>query len=191
MVAAYDRYPSLVLIVTHTKRLIIRGYRESDFDDFAEMNANSQVVRYFPKPFTQEESRVAFDKIRRQIAESGLGFYALESKRDSQFVGFTGLSSPEFFADFVPCVEIGWRLRSSYWGRGLATEAALACLEYGWTRFNLKEILSFAPAANLPSIGVMKKIGMTFVKNFQHPRLLEYPHLVDCMLYSVQNPRKR
>jgi RimJ/RimL family protein N-acetyltransferase len=182
------RCPSFILIVTHTKRLIIRDYREADFDAFAEMNADPQVVRYFPKPFDRDESRIAFDKIRNRIAESGLGFYALEAKRDGQFVGFTGLSSPEFPADFMPCVEIGWRLRSEYWGQGLATEAARACLDYGWSRFELKEILSFAPVANQPSIGVMKKIGMTFVKHFHHPRLLKCPRLVDCVLYSIQNP---
>lgn len=179
-----------MLIVTQTKRLIVRNYRESDFDAFAEMNADPQVVRYFPKPFEREESRIAFDKIRQRITESGLGFYAIESKQDGHFVGFTGLSAPEFPADFMPCVEIGWRLRTKYWGQGLATEAALACLEYGWSRFNLNEVLSFAPAVNLPSIGVMEKIGMTFVKTFQHPRLLNYPDLVECVLYSIQNPRK-
>ena len=188
---AHDRFPSLVLIITQTKRLIIRDYCESDFDAFAEMNADPQVVRYFPKPFARQESRDAFDKIRQRIAESGLGFYALESRQDSQFVGFSGLSSPEFPADFMPCVEAGWRLRTKYWGQGLATEAALACLDYGWSCFELEKIHSFAPAVNLPSISVMKKIGMSFVKTFQHPRLLKFPELVDCVLYSVQNPKKK
>ncbi len=82
---------------------------------------------------------------------------------------------PLFEAHFTPCVEIGWRLAHEYWGRGYATEAARAALDFGFHRLELKEIVSFTVPANRRSRSVMERIGMTHSPNddFEHPLL---PH---------------
>jgi RimJ/RimL family protein N-acetyltransferase len=77
------------------------------------------------------------------------------------FIGFVGLSVPRFEAHFTPCVEIGWRLAYEYWGRGYATEAARAVLDFGFQQLALREIVSFTTTANLRSRAVMERIGMT------------------------------
>lgn len=64
---------------------------------------------------------------------------------------------PPYETHFMPCVEVGWRLAHEHWGKGYATEGALASLEYGFETLQLKEIVSFTTIHNERSIAVMKK----------------------------------
>ena len=173
-------------IVTETERLIIRHYKEEDFSAFAEMNADEKVMEHFPSVLSEKESLAMFEKLNIRLDKTGKCFWAAELKENNDFIGFIGLSEPNFEADFIPCTEIGLRLRSKYWGLGYATEGAKACLEVGWNQFGVEEILSFAVKGNLPSIHVMRKIGMSYDKNFIHPQLHKWPELEECVLYRVQ-----
>lgn len=175
-------------IKIEAERLIIRSYQESDLDGFYDMCSDPDVMRFFPNTMTKEQCRESIEKFERSQEEYGYCFWALELKENGDFVGFTGLNSPKIDTDFVPCVEIGWRLRSKYHGVGLATEAARACLQYGWEHLRLDEIVAYAPAVNLPSIHVMKKIGMHWVKDFELSLLKDYPNLNPCVLYRIDNP---
>ncbi len=173
-------------IVTETERLIIRHYKEEDFRAFAEMNADAEVMRNFPNTLNEDESRAMFERLNIRIDETGKCFWAAELKENNEYIGFIGLSEPNYEADFMPCTEIGWRLRSKYWGKGYATEGAKACLQVGWDQFDLEEILCIAVTANLASIRVMKKLGMTYVKNFIHPSLKQWPEMEECVLYRIR-----
>lgn len=172
-------------IVTETERLIVRHYKDEDFDAFAEMNADEVVMEHFPSALSPKESRAMFERLNTRLEETGKSFWAVELKENNDYIGFIGLSEPNYEADFMPCTEIGWRLRSKYWGKGYATEGALACLEVGWTQFGLTEILSIAVKNNLPSIHVMRKLGMTYENNFIHPHLKQWPEIEECVLYKI------
>ena len=74
-----------------------------------------------------------------------------------------GLSEQSYEAPFTPCVDIGWRLKPTFWHMGLATEGAKRCLKYGFQDIQLSKIFSVAPVINTPSIHVMKKIGMYYL----------------------------
>ena len=88
-------------------------------------------------------------------------FLHVRSKKRYECIGFVGLSTPTFEAYFTPCVEIGWRLHSRYHGKGYATEAARAVLQFGFeTLALLEEIVSFTVPMNKKSRNVMEKIGM-------------------------------
>ncbi|WP_259276954.1 GNAT family N-acetyltransferase [Pedomonas mirosovicensis] len=106
-------------VVIETPRLALREWRGEDRAPFAAMNADPEVMRYFPRPYTPEESNAMVDRIMAMMAERGFGFYAVEEKGGAPFIGFVGLSVPRFEAAFTPCVEIGWRLMRSAWGAGL------------------------------------------------------------------------
>jgi ribosomal-protein-alanine N-acetyltransferase len=95
------------------------------------------------------------------------------------------LSVPNFQAHFMPAVEIGWRLDRTCWGRGFATEAALATLVDGFSRVGLTEIVSFTAPPNLRSIRVVERLGMTHnpADDFDHPRLPEGHRLRRHVLY--------
>ncbi|SDI85331.1 Protein N-acetyltransferase, RimJ/RimL family [Frankineae bacterium MT45] len=160
-----------------TERLIMRSWRDSDREPFAEMNANPEVMRYFPALLTRAESDAAVDRIQASIDTNGFGMWAIERIDTGQFIGFVGLAVPRFEAAFTPCVEVGWRLTPEAWGQGFATEAARRSLVAGFDEFGLDEIVSMAVVANLPSRAVMERIGMwhDLDGDFDHPMVPEGP----------------
>ena len=151
--------------------VLLRQWRDDDFEQFAEMNADLEVMRFFPKPLTRTESEEFFSRLRACFDAQGWGLWALEV--GGAFAGFTGLAYPSFSAHFTPCVEIGWRLRREYWGRGIAYAAALAAQAYAFERLKLNELVSFTSATNTRSRRLMERLG--FIRNskddFLHPLL--------------------
>jgi len=95
------------------------------------------------------------------------------------------LSIPQFTAYFTPCIEIGWRLAAPFWNQGYASEGAQAALDFGFTQCNLKEIVAFTVPANIASIRVMEKIGMSYIDNFDHPVLADGDPLRRHVLYRI------
>lgn len=159
--------------IIETPRLRLRLWREADLEPFRAINADAEVMEHFPKTLDAEESDAVAGRIIACQQDHGFCFWALEDKQDDRFIGFTGLNVPRFDADFMPCVEIGWRLAREHWGRGLATEAASASLGYGFDVLGLDEIVAFATPGNTPSIRVMEKLGMRYDSDFEHPGLPE------------------
>ena len=148
------------MIRIETDRLVLRNWREEDRQAFFEMNADPEVMRFFERTRSRAEADVAFDRFVREIDRNGYGFWAMELRDIGQVIGFTGLRDIHFDAPFTPAVEIGWRLLTSHWGNGYATEAARASLAYGFQQMALPEIVSFAVPENWPSRRVMERIGM-------------------------------
>jgi ribosomal-protein-alanine N-acetyltransferase len=89
------------------------------------------------------------------------------------FIGFVGLWVPGFTTHFTPCVEIGWRLAKEHWGNGYASEAAVACLRFGFEKLTLKQIVAFTAPLNKRSTAVMERIGMSRnpEDDFDHPNI--------------------
>lgn len=169
----------------NTGRLILRDWKESDTAEFVRMNSDEQVMRYFLKTLSPEESSGFLGRIRQEIADCGFGLFAVERAEDHAFIGFVGLHKVTFDVDFAPDVEIGWRLLPEYHGRGYATEAAKACLEFARDTIGLKAVCSFTSLPNKASERVMQKTGMTFVKEFDHPMVAENHPLQRHVLYEV------
>jgi len=178
----------LVEVHIRTDRLMLRGWREEDYEPFAAMNADPAVMRYFAAPLSAEETRLAMQRVEEQFALHGFGFWAAELKSSGEFAGFIGLGVPRFEAHFTPCVEIGWRLREKFWNRGLATEGARAVLEWAFETVGLREIVAFTAAGNLASRRVMEKIGMLRdpAEDFEHPSLPEGHALRPHVLYRAR-----
>ena len=156
-----------------TDRLVLRQWRDGDRPAFAAMNADPCVMRFFGFTRTREQSDAIMNLLSAHIAEHGFGFFALELRASGEVIGFTGLQPVDFDAAFTPAVEIGWRLLPAHWGKGYATEAAAACLDLGFGRHGLAEIVSFAVVGNRPSRRVMERIGMRREPafDFDHPRV--------------------
>ena len=156
-----------------TPRLILRRWKDSDREAFAAINADSKVMEFFPSPLTTRQSNALVDKIESHFRKHGFGAFAAELRTSHVFAGFIGLNIPSFHAHFTPCVEIGWRLGSQFWGQGLATEGAQAVLQYARTVLKLREVVSFTVPANHRSRRVMEKLEMTRdpADDFDHPQL--------------------
>src|SRR5712691_6026333 len=110
----------------------MRGWRESDREPFAAMNADPRVMEHFAGVMTAEASDAYVDRVEAHFAEHGFGLWAVEAPGEVAFAGFVGLAVPRFEAHFMPAVEVGWRLAAEWWGRGYATEAGRAALGYGF-----------------------------------------------------------
>jgi RimJ/RimL family protein N-acetyltransferase len=82
-------------------------------------------------------------------------------------------------------VDIGWRLGKKFWNQGLATEGALACLGFAQQK-QINEVVSMASIGNTASIQVMKKIGMNYWKDFDHPELGNFPDIRRCNLFRIE-----
>jgi len=130
-------------------------------------------MEYFPEALSREKSDALADAIRAHIEEHGCGLWAVEIPGVASFAGYVGLAMPRFEAHFTPCTEIGWRLASSFWGHGYATEGALAVMAFGFQTLGLNEIVSLAASDNHQSRRVMERLGM--VRNpeddFDHPAI--------------------
>jgi RimJ/RimL family protein N-acetyltransferase len=160
-----------------TPRLVLRQWRESDLAPFAELNADAEVMRYFPATLSRAQSDAFAERVRLTLGEQGWGLWAVELPDAAQFVGFVGLNRASFEAHFTPAVEVGWRLARRYWGHGYATEAARAALQFGFGELTLDQIVSFSATINQPSIRVMQRLGMTSdpSEDFDHPAVADGP----------------
>ncbi|HEY0981586.1 MULTISPECIES: GNAT family N-acetyltransferase [unclassified Schlesneria] len=170
-----------------TDRLLLRRWRESDGPLFAQMNADPKVMECFPSLLTREESDESMRRICEHFDEHGFGLWAVEVPGTAEFIGYVGLKYPTWQAWFTPCVEVGWRIDSRYWGNGYAPEAAKASLEFAFHAAGLKEIYSFTVPHNLRSRRVMEKIGMTHMQehDFAHPILAPDHPLSRHVLYRI------
>ncbi len=175
-------------IEIETPRLRLRRWRESDLEPFADLNADPEVMRYFPAPYTREQTMLLFEAIQREFTDFGYGLYAAEEKDSERFMGYIGFHRADLAVDFCPGVEIGWRLAKAFWNKGYATEGAAACLERGFGGLGFDTVLSFTAAVNRPSERVMQKIGMSRVRCFEHPGLPEGHPLRPHVLYGVSKP---
>jgi len=155
-----------------TERLRLRQWKRPDWEAFAALNADPQVMAFFPRVLERSESDAMAERLCAQIAERGWGLWAVEVVGGKSFVGFVGLSVPGYKIPASPCVEIGWRLAREQWGKGYATEAALGALRVGFDTLGLDEIVSFTAVQNFRSRAVMERIGMHDTgQTFEHPRL--------------------
>jgi RimJ/RimL family protein N-acetyltransferase len=172
-------------IFIETPRLILRQWTETDYQPYIELNQDKDIMEFFPNVSTAVETLAQIDRFMTRIEQNGYGFFAVERKDNGQFIGFTGLSQPGFESHFTPCVEIGWRLSKANWNQGFATEAASACLEYGFNKLGLDEIYSFTSVRNKRSERVMIKIGMKKEGVFDHPSIEEGHFLKEHVLYKA------
>ncbi len=170
-----------------SERLGFRNWKVDDVDLLYKLNSNEEVMRYFPSVQTKEQCAEFIIRMQKQFKKNKFCYFAVDLLGTEEFIGFVGISEQTYEIDFNPSVDIGWRLLPEFWGKGYATEGAKACLQYGFETIKLDKIISVAPTINIPSITVMKKVGMQKVKLFNHPSLKAFPKLEECMLYEILN----
>ena len=180
----------LMIPVLETDRLYLRQWQASDFATFAEMNADPEVMQYFPKLLTPNVSDIIANKCQQLIADQGWGFWAVSLKDSSKtcenFIGFVGLNDTHVDMSFAPAVEIAWRLDKDHWGQGYATEAARVALKFAFEVLELNEVVAFTAVINKRSQLVMRRIGMKNTQdNFYHPALEANHRLAKHVLYKI------
>ena len=166
-------------VVIKTDRLLLRRFTEDDAPLLYELNLDPEVIRYTYDPMTDVEhaKNVLSEVILPQYVLYDHGRWAVHLRSNAEFIGWCGLK----YLSETNEVDLGYRFRKKFWGQGYATEAASACIEYGFKRLNLHRIVGRAVPENLGSIRVLEKCGLEYL----HEEVMRgYLHKT----YQVTNP---
>ncbi len=177
--------------VLESSRLRFRTWIPDDIPAYARLSSDPDVMQYFPKAFWLDEEKAEHSVMgfMQHFDDKGFTYYATERKDSNEFIGFIGMKSISYEVFFAPAVDIGWRLAKEHWGRGFATEGAIATMLHFFENFNYDKLVSMTPVSNQPSWNVMRKIGMKKLENFDHPLLEPNDELLEHVLYVKENPR--
>jgi RimJ/RimL family protein N-acetyltransferase len=144
------------MLTLETERLILRQWREDDFEDYAAICADPEVMRYLGgKPFTRLEAwrHMAFLIGHWQLR--GYGHWAVEEKATGRVIGRLGFLNPEGWPGF----EVGWTLARDAWGKGYASEGARHALSHAFTEMGRRRVISLIHPENRASIKVAERMG--------------------------------
>jgi len=146
-----------VIPTLETERLRLRPFRRSDFDDYAALCADPEVMRWVwdGKAFTRETAWRHFAFLIGHWHVRGVGTWAVEAKADGSFLGRIGFFQPEGW----PGLELTWILVRRAWGQGYATEGARAALDHAFTAWDQAHVISLIQQSNHPSIRVAERLG--------------------------------
>ena len=143
-------------VILETDRLILRMFRESDFEAYARLCADPEVMRFLGgKTFDRIEAWRNMASIIGHWHLRGYGHWAVEEKASGKLAGRIGFLNPEGWPGF----ELGWTLAREFWGRGYATEGAQSALKYGFYELNREHIISLIHPENKASIRVAERLG--------------------------------
>jgi len=118
---------------------------------------------------TREQAAASLEAFETEWEEKGFGLFAVERVDRHELIGFAGLSEPTFLPEIMPAIEIGWRFARDSWGKGFATEAARAALDFGLVTLRIPEIVSIYQVQNRASGRIMAKLGMRFDRQTLDP----------------------
>jgi RimJ/RimL family protein N-acetyltransferase len=147
-------------IILETPRLLLRENVLEDAPFFLELNSDPEVTQHTGDGAFKnvEEAEAIVRYVIAQYEANGYGRWLVSLKETGESLGWCGLKYHSDSGD----TDLGYRLMKRYWGKGYATEAGRACLDYGFKEFGLKRIIGRVATGNLASIQVLKKLGMTF-----------------------------
>lgn len=168
----------------------LRQWNDSDLAPLAAMNADPEVMRYLLTPVTRAQPEEMLLRSRKGIEERGWGVWAVEV--DREFAGKVGLHVPTYPLPLSPCTEVLWRLPREFWERGIAFAAASEAVERGFSQVGLDEIAAFTTPANLRSIRLMERLGLTrdLEGDFDHPLVPEGHPPRRHILFRKAKPRR-
>ena len=163
-----------------TDRLKLRMWREQDFEPYAEMCADPEIMRYLGgKTLNRLEAWRHMAFLIGHWDLLGYGHWAVEEKASGAFAGRVGFLNP---ADW-PGFEIGWTLGRTFWGKGYATEAARRALQFGFDDLNRSHVISLIHPDNKASIRVAERLGEKLEGNTE---LLGH----DVLIYGIDRPAR-
>lgn len=143
-----------------TERFFLRPRTAEDTSACFEMDSDPEVVRFVPGPWDDPAAHRAFIEARTLGPwPEGMGYWVIEARDEpGSFLGWILLLPTDGAGSDV---EIGWRLARGFWGQGIATEAARPVLDHALDTLGLGRVVAEIAAANVGSISVAEKLGMT------------------------------
>lgn len=155
-----------------TKRLILRKFEDTDFEQMFLMDSNPEVMKYIGVPLLTDvnESKNLIKNLQKQYAENGVGRLAVVEKESGLVTGWSGLKLlTEEINGYHNILELGYRFLPEFWGKGYALEAAEASLDLGFNHLNAEAIYANAHIENRGSIHILSKLGFEKTSEFEEP----------------------
>lgn len=166
--------------ILETERLTLRVFRPEDIENFAPIEADPEVMRFYssgPRPREQAERNIGYFIQTQQ--EHGFSLWAVIHKADQRLIGYCGLMPQAIEDKREP--EIGYKLAVPYWGQGLATEAARAVRDWGFRHLDVPRLVSIIDPGSAASIRVAEKNGMAYDRSITYAGK-------PCLVYAVKRP---
>ena len=165
--------------ILETPRLVLREFVPEDADALARVVCDPKTMRYYPAPCDRAGVEQWIERNRRRYENDGVGLWAMVLKATGEMIGDCGIIRQQVESESL--YEIGYHLRRDQWGQGLATEAAIACREWGFAHLGVDRLISLIRPENIPSQRVAERNGMTIWKEVEWRGLRHY-------VYSIANP---
>jgi RimJ/RimL family protein N-acetyltransferase len=157
------------MAVLETSRLILREFVPKDAEALARVICDRETMRFYPAPFVRSEADEWIARNCQRYEEHRHGLWAMDLKSTGEMIGDCGITVQK--VDGEGLQEIGYHVRRDLWGHGLATEAARACRDYGFTRLDAPFLISLIRPENVASWRVAERNGMTIWKETTHANL--------------------
>lgn len=167
-----------------TERLILREMVSSDDVGMFELDSNPEVHRFLGnKPVKNiKESQGYIENVRQQYRDNGIGRWAVILKETNEFIGWSGIKLiKDVINNHQNFYEIGYRFIQKHWGKGYASEAGLAFVNYAFNEMKVEKLYAYADAGNVNSRHILEKLGMHYVNSFEYDGEEE-------VWYEMQNP---
>lgn len=158
-------------VFIETERLILRELLPTDIDAMYDLDSDPEVHKYLGnKPVTDKAQIIeVINFVRQQYLDHGIGRWAIIDKKTNDFIGWSGI---KFVTDLTNnhknYYDLGYRLIRRYWGQGIATETAIASLDYAFNILNAEEVYASANIENIGSNKILQKIGLNFIETFYY-----------------------
>ena len=176
------------IIKFETDHLYLRQWIEEDLTEYAKITSNKEIMRYFPKLLSREESDLAVQKFQNLLIQRDWGFWAVEEKESGKFLGYAGLHSPSTTFSFSPCVEIAWRMHEESWNKTYILESGKVILDHALNELKMEEIVYFSSVLNKRAEAFVSSLGMLKQQEtFSHPFVAKEHPLSEHYLYKIKN----
>lgn len=148
-------------IILQSPRLYFREFTEDDTLLLFELNSNPNVIKYVheAEPTPENINDTLQNNIFQQYKLYGHGRWAVHLKSNNEFIGWCGLK----YIKEADEIDLGYRFKEQYWGKGYGFEAVKATIDYGFSKLKLKRIVATALPQNIASWKIMEKCGMNCI----------------------------
>jgi ribosomal-protein-alanine N-acetyltransferase len=164
-------------VVLQTERLVLRPFVTDDLESLHEILGDAETMRFYPAPFTLEDTARWIERNQRRYVDDGFGLWVVRERSTGAFLGDCGLTLQPVEGE--PLVEVGWHVRRDRWGEGIAPEAGIGCRDWAFEHLDVERIISLIRPDNVQSRRVAEKLGMAVWRETTHADLA---HLV----YAIQ-----
>ncbi len=157
-------------IFLETDRIVLKELEPEDLHLFADLDSDPVVMTYLNggRPSTPEEIRAGFDRsfALKEKHQKRFGLWIAFLRDSNEFIGWFLFRPDKKLPDDVKNIELGYRLKKKFWGKGYATEVSRALVDLGFEKYRLDSVFAVALVGNIGSQAVMKKVGMDRVREY-------------------------